>query len=143
MYTPLENEIESALAELREQHEKIKDFAAAMAKRTIEVTSKNRMVRVKVDSQGKLVDLAFKGNRYRQIAPAELSALVVETVAKAQEIATKQTLEAAGALMPGGGLRLPGPEGLDLDDMFEAAMRLGDEPLMLDEPGGRDPKEAA
>jgi DNA-binding protein YbaB len=140
MSAPMQDQMEAALAELRAQQEKISEFSAAMAARTTEVTSKNRMISAKVDSQGKLVELSFKGNRYRQIAPAELGTLVVETVAKAQDIATKETMEAAAALMPEG-MGLPGAAGRDVDGMFEAAMRLAEEPLFLDEGTGRESNE--
>ena len=52
MSAPLHNRFESALADLRAQQEKIRDFGAAMAARTTSVTSKNRMVSATVDSSG-------------------------------------------------------------------------------------------
>ena len=144
MSAPLEDRMESALAELRAQQDKINKFTAAMAERTTEVTSKNRMVAAKVDSQGKLVELSLKGNRYRQMAPAELSALIVETVARAQERAAKETMEAAAALIPEGLGFDGGPlGGRDLDAMFDAAMRLAQEPAFEDEMGRDDSRGAA
>ena len=134
MSAPLQDRMESALAELRAQHDKIREFGDAMAARKTEVTSKNRMISATVDSQGRLVDLRFKGNRYRNLAPTELSALVVETVTKAQATASNETMAAAAALVPEG-FGFPGLTGgeLDLDEMFDAAVRLAEQPIFADE----------
>jgi DNA-binding protein YbaB len=142
MSAPLHNRFESALAELRGQQEKIRDFGAAMAARTTVVTSKNRMVAATVDSSGRLVGLAFKGNRYRSLPPAELSALVVETVVKAQQAASKEALAAAAGLIPAG-FGFPGLTGgeVDLDGMFDAAVRLAEQPVLADEAAGGDAGE--
>jgi DNA-binding protein YbaB len=131
--------MESALAELRAQQEKIRDFSVAMAARTTAVTSKNRMVSATVDSGGKLVELAFKGNRYRSLPPAELSALVVETVTKAQETASKESMAAAADLIPAG-FGFPGLAGgdVDLEGMFDAAVRLAEQPVFADDATGDD-----
>jgi len=110
-----------------------------MAARTTSVTSKNRMVAATVDSSGRLVELAFKGNRYRNLPPAELSALVVETVAKAQQAASKEAMAAAADLIPEG-FGFPGLTGgdVDLDGMFDAAVRLAEQPVFADEAAGGD-----
>ena len=137
MSAPLHHRMESALAELRAQQEKIRDFSAAMAARTTVVTSKNRMVSATVDSGGKLVALAFKGNRYRSIPSAELSALVVETVTKAQQTAAKESMAAAADLIPEG-LGFAGLfEGdVDLDGLFDAAVQLAEQPVFADGAAG-------
>ena len=136
MSAPLQERMEAALADLRAQQEKIREFDAAMVGRRTVITSKNRMVSATVDSRGKLVELALKGNRYRSMAPAELGALIVETVGRAQDTALKESLTAAAELIPHAqefaGL---GEGGLDLDGLFEAAVRLGEEPIFADDPG--------
>ena len=137
MSAPLHNRLESALAELRGQQGKIRDFGAAMAARTTAVTSKNRMVSATVNSSGRLVELTFKGNRYRNLPPAELSALVVETVTKAQQTSSREAVTAAAELMPDG-FGFPGLSGgdVDLDSMFDAAVRLAEQPVHADEAVG-------
>ena len=137
MSAPLHNRLESALADLRAQQEKIRDFSAAMAARTTAVTSKNRMISAKVDSSGRLVELTFKGNRYRNLPPAELSALVIETVTNAQQTALKESMAAAADLMPGG-FEVPGLIGgdVDFDGMFDAAVRFAEQPIFADETVG-------
>ncbi len=59
MSTSLQNRMESALANLRAQQEKIREFGFLMAERKVAVTSKNRMISATVDSYGRLVDLAM------------------------------------------------------------------------------------
>jgi hypothetical protein len=129
--------METALADLRAQREKIREFDAASAARRTVVTSKNRMVAATVDSRGKLVELSLKGNRYRSMAPAELASLIVETVAKAQEDALKTSLTAAAELLPRA-LKFAGPDGAapDLDGMFDTAFKLAGEPVFGGDAGG-------
>jgi hypothetical protein len=85
------------------------------------------------------VELAFTGNRYRSLPPAELSALVVETVTRAQETASKESMAAAADLIPEG-FGFPGLAGgdVDLEGMFDAAVRLAEQPVFADDPTGDD-----
>jgi len=134
MSVPMQNQLESALAGLRAQQEKIREFRAAMVERTTTVTSKNRMISATVGSGGKLVALAFKGNRYRNLPPAELSALVVETVSRAQRTAAKEAMEAAIGLMPNGlGLPAFASGDLDMDKMVDAALEVAAQPIFTDD----------
>ena len=144
MSAPMDDQLEAALADLRAQREKINGFRATTADRKISATSQNRMVSVTVDSQGKLVDLALKGNRYRQLPPAELSALIVQTVREAQDTASKETMAAALALLPEG-FGIPGARRRkrDLDEMIEDALRMTEQPIFADEAGPGEPNEAA
>jgi len=143
MSSPLHDQMESALANLRFQQEKIREFGVAMAGRTTSVTSKDRMLSVAVDSNGRLVEMKFRGNRYRSLAPAELASLIIDTVAKAQETASREALDAVAELVPDAFqlARLKSGE-LDLDEMFDAAVRLAEQPVVAadapgEEPGGR------
>jgi DNA-binding protein YbaB len=139
MSTPLRNQVESALADLRAKQEQLREFGSAMAAQKTEVTSKNRMVSATVDSYGRLVDLAIKGSRYRTLAPAELAKVIVETVAKAQEKASKQTMAAAAEAVPQA-FELGGLTGgdLDLDAMFDAAVRFSEQPIFNGQFGGAE-----
>jgi len=142
MSTSLQNRMESALANLRAQQEKIREFGFLMAERKVAVTSKNRMISATVDSYGRLVDLAIKGNRYRSLAPAELAKVIVETVAKAQDSAAKQTMAAAAEISPKAFEfgSLTGRE-FDLDAMFDAAARLAEQPIPSGEESGKQVRD--
>jgi DNA-binding protein YbaB len=137
MTSPLRERMEAALADLRAQREKIREFDASVASRKTVMKSKNQMVSATVDSRGKLVELSLKGNRYRTLPPAELASLIVETVAKAQDAALKESLTAAAKLLPDG-MRLAGiADGhLDVDRMFDEAIRLAEDPVVAADSAG-------
>jgi DNA-binding protein YbaB len=135
MSTPLQDRLESALESFRAQQEKIRAFQERMADRTTTVTSKNRMVVVTVDATGLLTGLEFKGNRYRTLPPAELGALVVETVASAQQEARTAAMQAASELRSGGGLGSIGSGGRDLDSIFRTALDAVNTPIFEEAAG--------
>jgi DNA-binding protein YbaB len=140
MSTSIGDQMEQAIADLRVQQERIRVFQQELSEMSVTVLSKNRMVEATVDSGGKLTLLAFKGNRYRNLPAAELGALVVETVAKAQTEAQTATMAKAAALMPGG-LRMPdfGSEDFDLAQVFDSAIAQAGLPLPQGEGKGTAP----
>ncbi|MBM7773658.1 DNA-binding protein YbaB [Actinokineospora baliensis] len=112
MSTPLHNELATALAELREQQERIATAVDTVAKATTTVTTEDRMVEATVDGQGKLVELKFTGRRWRDLAPKELASRLVDTISKAQEQSAQSSAAVFAGLMPGG----VAPSVLDLSD---------------------------
>ncbi|WP_051385674.1 YbaB/EbfC family nucleoid-associated protein [Actinokineospora inagensis] len=102
MSTPLHNEMAAALASLREEHEKITAAVERVRSATTTVTADDRMFEVTVDGRGKLLDLKFSGRRWRELAPAELSGKLIETITKAQELAAAGTQGTFTELMPKG-----------------------------------------
>ncbi len=128
MPTPMQGDLEAALAELRAGTARIREASDRMHAVTGTATTKDRMVSATVDSQGKLVDLTLKGTRYRQMAPAELTARIVETVREAQEQAARDSAEMLSGLLPPG-LGMPVGGDFDLDEMFEAAVSAAELPI--------------
>jgi DNA-binding protein YbaB len=128
MTAPMHDRLEAALTELREQQEKIKTFNAVQREQRTTILSKNRMVSATVNSSGRLVELAFKGNRYRNLAPAELASLVIETITRAQDAAEEKVRAAAGALLPTEARGFDGifGKGLDIDAIFADEMHRPD-----------------
>ncbi|MET9016685.1 MULTISPECIES: YbaB/EbfC family nucleoid-associated protein [Streptomyces] len=59
-------------------------------------TSKDRLVTATVDARGTLTELKFNSSRYRSMAPSELSAVLTDTIAKAQKDVTDQMKEIFG-----------------------------------------------
>lgn len=125
MTSPLDDQLEQALAELREQGERIRGFQAELAQHSTTVVSKDRLVTATVGGNGRLTALSFKGNRYRTMSSAELAKLLMETVNSALEQASKTTMEAAQALMPTGldidGVSLDGD--LNIDEFLNVALK--------------------
>lgn len=110
MFTPLHNEMADALKDLRAKQEEIAAAITRMQEATATATTRDRTIKATVDGQGRLTELAFNGQRWRDMAPKELCAKIVEVVADAQ----KQASEAAGEAMAG-----LVPDGLDLDRLRE------------------------
>jgi DNA-binding protein YbaB len=65
---------------------RIKASAVEMQSRVrdtvLTTVSKNRMVTVTTDGSGELLSITFGGNGYRSLPPAELGALLVQTIAE-------------------------------------------------------------
>jgi DNA-binding protein YbaB len=123
MFAPLHNEMTSALSELRAQQEKIADAVGRLQEVTTTSSTKDNMVSATVDGQGKLVELSFRGRRWRDLAPKELAAKIVEVVTDAQGKAFATTAGVMSDLVPAGmdieRLREVGP---DLESMFDDAI---------------------
>jgi DNA-binding protein YbaB len=136
----VDDQIEQAAAELREQGRRIMDFQAELDRRSTTVESKDRMVSATVNGSGRLTGLSIKGNRYRMMPPAELANLVLETVNAALDKASAETMAAAKALMPGsfGGDGMDADGNLDLEQLMKTAMEKINDPALrwLDTPGG-------
>jgi DNA-binding protein YbaB len=123
MYAPLHNEMTSALSELRAQQEKIADAVGQLQEVTTTSSTKDNMVSATVDGQGRLVEMSFRGRRWRDLAPKELAAKIVEVVTDAQGKAFAATAGVMSDLVPAGmdieRLREVGP---DLESMFAEAI---------------------
>lgn len=123
MFAPLHNEMTSALSELRAQQEKIADAVGRLQEVTTTSSTKDNTVSATVDGQGKLVELSFRGRRWRDLAPKELAAKIVEVVTDAQGKAFAATAGVMSDLVPAGmdiqRLREVGP---DLESMFDDAI---------------------
>lgn len=123
MFSPLHNEMTEAMRDLRAKQEQIAAALASLQEATASATSKDRAIKATVDGQGKLTELAFTGQRWREMAPKELGAKIVEVVADAQQQAVLSVNELMGGLVPDGvdldKLRESGP---DLESMMDEAV---------------------
>ena len=123
MFSSFENEMTGALRELRAKQEEIATALGKLQEATATATSKDRMLKATVDGQGRLTELVFNGKRWREMAPKELGAKIVEVVADAQRGAAEATSELMGGLVPAGvdleELRSAGP---DLEAMMDTAI---------------------
>src|SRR5882757_7877519 len=98
MFTPLHNEMTGAMRELRAKQEQITAAFGKLQETTASATTKDRAIRATVDGQGRLTELAFNGKRWREMAPKELGAKIVEVVADAQRQAASSVNELMGGL---------------------------------------------
>lgn len=111
-------QMEQALARLREDQEKVARASASLASATEEAVSKDRAISAKVDSQGELVELKFRSSSYKSMAPAELSAAVMDVVKRARDRMQDRVTEAYAPFAP---------EGIDMD----AARACGFDPARM------------
>jgi DNA-binding protein YbaB len=116
-----EYDLNAAITDLRAEQARIQAATEQMSSVTGSAVSKDRVVTVTVDSQGRLVDLKLAGTRYRKLAPAELTASIVATVREAQDDAARAAASALSGLLPDG-LGMPVDGDFDLEAMFDAAV---------------------
>ena len=114
MFSSLHNEMTEALTSLRAEQEKIAAALGKLGEVTASATTKDRTIKATVDGQGRLVELDFKGQKWRDLAPKELGAKIVEVVTEAQQQASGATVELMAGLTPAGvdleRLRVEGPD---------------------------------
>ncbi|GAA0512535.1 hypothetical protein GCM10011581_02890 [Saccharopolyspora subtropica] len=87
-------DLNSAYAEFERQQRELTEFQRKLATTTTTLNSANRMITVTLDGQGELKQVKFNTTAYRSMAPAELSAMVTDTLqrARAQSLETIQRL---------------------------------------------------
>jgi YbaB/EbfC DNA-binding family protein len=96
----LYDDLETALADLRAEQARIREAGDRMRAVSGTAVSKDRMITAAVDAQGRLVELRLDGDRYRRLAPAELTARIVETVRAAQDDASRAAASAFAGCSP-------------------------------------------
>lgn len=138
MTGPLHNRVEQAFAELQSTQAAIVGAQQALAETSASVTTRNRALTVTVDAQSRVTDITFHSGAYRSMAPAELGALLVETINEAQDEASSKTTGMFQSLLPAGA-RLESllTGSFDLDEMVGEALRAARTPLP-GEPGFRE-----
>ena len=122
MTTPLHNSLEEAYAELNRQRAALHETQRRLTELGATVTSPNRAVSVTVDHQGAVSEIKFLTSGYRGMAPAELGALLVETIAQARTEITGQVAEVLGQLMPGRSMLDALTGEFDLDEIMDEAL---------------------
>ena len=123
MFSSLHNEMTEALTSLRAEQEKIAAALGKLGEVTASATTKDRTIKATVDGQGRLVELDFKGQKWRDLAPKELGAKIVEVVTEAQQQASGATVELmAGLTPPGVDLERLRVEGPDLEAMITSVI---------------------
>ena len=135
MSEPLRYDAENALAELRAQQAKIKQAGHALATAETTASAKDKTIEATVNSQGRLIGLKFRGDRYRDLAPAELATKVVEVVRQAQTEASAAATAAFAGLLPGILPDLSADDGFDFDAMFDEAVEKAEQPMFPGDDG--------
>jgi DNA-binding protein YbaB len=138
MSSPFQEQLDQAMASLREQQAKIEGAQQKLRQGTFSARSKDRMVTATVDAQGELGELKFHTNEYRSMAPAELSAALVEVVAAARKQAAAKVAETFQPFLGAGAkLRESMTGGSDFEELFAPlrAMGFAERPASIEEDG--------
>ncbi len=97
-----QRELDAALAQLDAERAKLADLGEQIGSGSTVHTTKDRMLTVTLNGRGDLTKLAFNNPKYRQMAPAELGAAIVDAIAAARTEAMGKMDEMLGAdLLPG------------------------------------------
>jgi DNA-binding protein YbaB len=129
MSSPLHNQIEQRMVQLRERREAMARIQRDLAEARFTVDSKNRAVSVTVDSRGEPVDIKFRTSSYRSMAPAELSQLLLETIKAARDEAKMAAVTAFGPLLPPGTPLADLMSGqLNFEEMMRRAIPMPEDP---------------
>ncbi|MFD7135395.1 YbaB/EbfC family nucleoid-associated protein [Streptomyces sp. NPDC059894] len=80
-------------------------------------TSKDHLVSATADARGAVTELKFHTTRYRTMAPTELSAVLLDTIGRAQREAAAHLEEVLGPIVP---------EDLEVDDVMSGRADLAD-----------------
>ena len=119
MSTPFNEQIELVMAEFQEQRARLESARQELEKATVTATSKDHLVTVTASVSGEVREIKFHRTDYAAMAPAELSAVLVETITKAREKAGAKATAAFGELAGfGAGLRDSLAGGSELDEIF-------------------------
>ncbi|MDT0304708.1 YbaB/EbfC family nucleoid-associated protein [Streptomonospora wellingtoniae] len=80
----------------------MEDANESLGSATEEAVAKNRLVAATVNGMGELIDLKFHTQAYRDMAPAELSEVILDTVKRARARMGERVSEIYKPLAPDG-----------------------------------------
>lgn len=80
MVASLHDQLDEAVRELRAFQARMLETREEMRRTSVAVRSKDRSLTVTLGARGEVRGIAFHGGSYRAMAPAELSAVLVETL---------------------------------------------------------------
>ncbi|MEV6028551.1 YbaB/EbfC family nucleoid-associated protein [Streptomyces sp. NPDC052036] len=145
MSSPYDEQIEELLGQYRDAREQAVETRQRINEVEATVTAPRKVVKVTVGAQGQVTELDFPTAAYRNLAPKELSKVILTAIEQARAQALSKVSEVAlggmlGGISPADLLqgrfdpRSVLPEELDLPDVVRAYVNHG---LGVTEDGGR------
>ena len=111
---------EAAMASLEKERAKISEITRQMKENVTTVRAKDRSFVATFDGRGELTSINFKGNKFRTMAPAELSHLLVETIRQGRGMCLQKLSDVAGEdLLPGASFAELMSGDLSVEEVFE------------------------
>jgi hypothetical protein len=119
-YKSLEEANEAALASLEREQRKLADITRTMAEATTTVKAKDRSLTIDFDGRGEITAISFQGTKYRGMAPAELSHVLLETIQAGRAQCMRKLTEAMGQdILPGINFADLASGKMDADEILE------------------------
>lgn len=101
-YKSLEEANEAALASLEREQRKLAEVTKTMSEGSTTVRAKDRSLTIDFDGRGEITAINFQGTKYRGMAPAELSHVLLETIRTGRAQCLQKLTEVMGQdLLPG------------------------------------------
>jgi DNA-binding protein YbaB len=100
MSTAMRDSIQEATDELRLQQERLRSVRGNLRDVTTKTRSRDGMVTVTIGGRGEVTSIAFNTQKFRKMAPAELGAVLVETIGKAREQSRDRVIAAYRSFLP-------------------------------------------
>ena len=97
---------EEAVNELRRSQERMRSLREEMQGKATKATSKDGMVTVMLDGKNEVTSITFNTAKFRRLAPAELGAVLVETISRARAEGRARIVDSYRSMFP---------DGLDID----------------------------
>lgn len=117
---------QEALDELRRSQERLRSLRGELQSKATKVTSKDGMVTVTLDGRSEVTSIAFNTAKFRRMAPAELGAVLVETISRARGEGRARVIDAYRSMFPNGmDLDAVMAGKFNVDKIFDDAERRG------------------
>jgi DNA-binding protein YbaB len=100
MTSPFQDQIEKQQEQVRRAQAELAEVRQRLAGVQATASSKNRAITVTVDSQGEVVDIKFNTGVYRSMPGAELSRLLMDTIAAARNDAKTAIVDQFASVLP-------------------------------------------
>jgi YbaB/EbfC DNA-binding family protein len=129
-FRTVEEAHEAALSSLDRERQKLTEVTNMIDEESTTVRSKDRSVSMDFDGRGEITAITFHGTKYRTMAPAELSHLLLETIRAGRAQCLQKVADAMGEdFMPGISFADLATGKMDAEDIFQKLVSpfLGDE----------------
>jgi hypothetical protein len=141
-FRTVEEAQEAALSSLDREHQKLTEVTNMIDEESTTVRSKDRSVSMDFDGRGEITAITFHGTKYRTMAPAELSHMLLDTIRAGRAQCMQKVADAMGEdFLPGISFADLATGKMDAEDIFQKLVSpfLGDE--AADGILGRSPKD--
>lgn len=108
------NSAEEAWEAFEDEARKLGELGKLWAESSTTVRTRDHSLEMTFDGRGEPVDLVFNGSKYRQLAPAQLAQIIIETLRKGRAQAQEKMAELMGT---------PDIPGLDVNGLVTGRIR--------------------